>query len=57
MGAAQIIVIVLCALHVGGNLAADGKPRNTNFSFWQALGRVAIWIALLWWGGFFGSAA
>ena len=56
MGAPQIIVIVLLAMNVAINAALDGKPTPEphTYSFGMSVVRVAIWTALLWWGGFFG---
>jgi hypothetical protein len=55
MGAPQIIVIVLLAINVTVNAALDGKPTPEphTYRFGVSCIRASIWIALLWWGGFF----
>lgn len=54
MGIPQIIMICLYMLVIGENLAKDGEPRDSNYSFFGSLLGTAIVTGLLWWGGFFG---
>jgi hypothetical protein len=59
MHAPQIIVIVLLAINLAGNAVKDGEPTPPphTYRFGVSLVRVAIWVSLLWWGGFFGGVA
>lgn len=50
----QIIIIALYSMNLGINLVKNGEQRTGNYSFFTALIAVAINIALLRWGGFFG---
>ena len=53
MGAAQIIMIVLFALGLGVTVAKHGQPKG-NYSIGENIIGIAINVALLWWGGFWG---
>ena len=53
MGAAQIIMIVLFALGLGTTIAKQGQPKG-NYSIGENIIGIAINVALLWWGGFWG---
>lgn len=53
MGAAQIIMIVLFALGLGVTVAKHGQPKG-NYSIGECIVGIAINVALLWWGGFWG---
>ena len=50
----QIIFLLL----MGGDIAVaviyNGEEKKGKHSFWQMLYRCSIFLALLWWGGFFG---
>lgn len=52
MKAPQIIVIALMALELISAGFLDGLPRN-NYSLKTKAIELAIWAALLTWGGFF----
>lgn len=53
MGAAQIIMIVLFAIGLGVAIAKQGQPKG-NYSIGENIIGIAINVALLWWGGFWG---
>lgn len=53
MGIPQIIMIVMLALVLFGNVTKHNKPREGKYNAWQALIGIAIQISLLTWGGFF----
>lgn len=53
MGAAQIIMIVLFSFGFSTTVAKQGKPKG-NYSIGEYLIGVGIYVALLWWGGFWG---
>ena len=53
MGAAQIIMIVLFALGLGVTIAKHGQPKG-NYSIVEYVVDLSIYVALLWWGGFWG---
>ena len=53
MGAAQIIMIVLFAIGLGVAIAKHGQPKG-NYSIGEHIIGITIYIALLWWGGFWG---
>ena len=53
MNIPQIIVIVIMGLSIGVNLGKHGEKQNDTYNVWHSLFRVAIWIGLLVWGGFF----
>lgn len=53
MGIPQIIIIIIYGLNLGINLAKNGEPRESNYSFGIALVATAIEAGLLYWGGFF----
>jgi len=50
----QIILIALMAMGLGMHIVKHGEERKYTEYNWIAflLSRI-IWIALLWWGGFF----
>lgn len=52
MNAPQIILLVLIAMDVGIKIANHGK-RRTAYNAWFALADLALFLALLNWGGFF----
>jgi len=53
MGAAQIIMIFWLSLGVFVSIMEDGKPKE-NYSANKAIIGTTIYVALLWWGGFWG---
>lgn len=53
MGAAQIIMIVLLAFGFTTTIAKQGQPRG-NYSIGENIVGTAIYVSLLWWGGFWG---
>ena len=53
MKAPQIIYLVLTAINLLTSANLHGKPKSGNNTFWSALISAAIFIPLLWWGGFF----
>ena len=53
MGIPQIIMIIIIGLNLGMNLAKNGEPRESNYSFGIALIGAAIEAGILYWGGFF----
>lgn len=55
MNAPQIIYISLCVMTLTAELMNDGKPKTGKHSFGSSLTANALILALLWWGGFFGS--
>lgn len=52
MGAPQIIVIILLAIGSFSSLSNNGKAKG-HYSFNDWLISPAIWVGLLYWGGFF----
>lgn len=52
MNAPQIIVIVLLALRAGVYALAHGEQRKGTYNGLAAWFGIAMWAALLWWGGF-----
>ena len=53
MGAAQIIMIVIFAIGFATTTAKHGQPKG-NYSIGEYIVGIAINVALLWWGGFWG---
>ena len=53
MGAAQIIMIVLLSIGAFVSIMEDGKPRD-NYSANKTIVGTVVYVALLWWGGFWG---
>lgn len=51
MGIPQIIIIVLLALGFGISIAKDGESKGNYSAGWTFLS-TAIWVGILWWGGF-----
>ena len=49
----QLIILVLVCVNFGLALAKHGESRITNQNAWHDLISAIIFIALLWWGGFF----
>lgn len=56
MSTPQIIMIALLGMDVGIALSKHGQPRNANHSIFITLFSTAIFVGLLYWGGFFGGA-
>lgn len=54
MGIPQILMIILFSMSIGMSAVEHGKPKTGNNSVWSSVIGVAIEVALLWWGGFFG---
>ena len=54
MGAPQIIVIIIYAMAIGIEATRHGQPKEGNHNVLTTLISVAINVAILWWGGFFG---
>ena len=53
MGAAQIVMIVLFAFGFATTVSKQGKPRG-NYSIGEYVVSLGMYVALLWWGGFWG---
>ncbi len=53
MGVCQIILTALYMMALGLYLAKDGKPKEGNYSFFEALITTIIVFVLLWKGGFY----
>lgn len=51
----QIIVIVLWALGLGYTISKHGDPKIGKHDFWSDLFCIAVYSALLWWGGFWSA--
>jgi hypothetical protein len=51
MNGGQIAVIVLLSLSFGIGMAVHRKPREPSHFGHTFIG-VLLWVALLWWGGF-----
>lgn len=49
----QIIVIAFVFISLGITLAKHGQEQGKH-NFFISLVGAAIWLSLLWWGGFFG---
>ena len=54
MRAPQIIMVIQLALSLGAMLILHGKPKEGKYNFWSTIVSVGAYVALLWWGGFFG---
>ncbi len=54
MNAPQIIAISLVMLDLGFAIAKHGQPRTRPYSQFDSLINSAIWLGLMYWGGFFG---
>lgn len=52
MGLPQILVLIVLVCYLFENAAKHGKATQTLHSFWGALVNFLIWVAVLWWGGF-----
>lgn len=52
MNWAQIAVIVILAMDAGCSIALHGKPKTGNNNVFVTLIGHAIWLVLLWYGGF-----
>lgn len=55
MSLPAIIWIIIAVMGLGVSLARDGETKVKKESFLQTLIATGINVALLWWGGFFGS--
>lgn len=53
MGIPQMIIIIVCAIDVGINLAKHGEDKKGKYNFWVSLICVLIEIFILYLGGFF----
>lgn len=53
MKAPQVVIIVLLSLSVAVDLLKHGEPKTGKYSFGTGLLAAAIWVAVLYWGGFF----
>jgi len=58
MGTAQIVVIVLLSARVAVHAAKDREPlpMPNVYHFGRACISAAVWVSLLWWGGFWSAA-
>lgn len=56
MGAPQIILLGLWTLGLGVHLARHGQRREERYHFGGRAIATVVWVALLWWGGFFSGA-
>lgn len=54
MGAPQIVMIVIISIGLGNSLCNHGNVKEEKYNFWTTLVAIAIEVALLKWGGFFG---
>ena len=54
IGIPQIIMIVIYSMKIGINLIKDGEQSEQKYSFIGSCVSVAISVAILKWGGFFG---
>jgi hypothetical protein len=50
----QILMIVWFGVLLGGSLVEHGKTETSTCHFGRTVVAVAIYVALLWWGGFWG---
>lgn len=58
MNAPQIIVIAIWSLYLLLHAAKHGEPKPAEkYNLPAAVISRAIWVALLWWGGFFPGGA
>lgn len=55
MGWPQIAVITICAMGIGISLEQHGKPKEGVENVWTTIIATAVFMALLWAGGFFGG--
>lgn len=53
MGVCEIIVTALYIMSLGLYLAKDGKPKEGEYNFIEALITTIILFVLLWKGGFY----
>lgn len=52
IGYPQTVFIVFMFLELAWLAAKHGEPRDP-YNFWEGVGNYALFIPLLWWGGFF----
>ena len=52
IGYPQAVFIVFMFLELAWLAAKHGEPRDP-YNFWEGVGNYALFIPLLWWGGFF----
>ena len=50
----QIIMIILLAIQGTVFLLKHGEPKDSRYSFPAWIVSTAIYVSLLYWGGFFG---
>ena len=53
IGWPQMLIILSFGIHLGIYAVKNGQPREDKYEIQWALGRVAIFSLILWWGGFF----